>query len=103
MHDESVRQLVNSCLLNHIYFLVTIFTHIIVDKFSLDKLFEAVVDTVLVLNFEGQVVEVVNPLLHIAATLAREQVTDLASEDILKKILLRCFGQLVFHLIEEHI
>ena len=81
MHNQHVRSLGDQGPLAHIHLPLAAAALVVVDDLALDQLLKAIVHAFDVFHCEGQVVEVLEPILHLATLAAHELAAGLTSED----------------------
>jgi hypothetical protein len=101
--DQSIWQLLDCDLLLKLDSFVTISTLVVTDCLSLHELFETVLERTLVLNFNREVVEEFDVLSNFSTVFALHQGVCLASENVLKKVLLTCGLKPIFESIKHYV
>lgn len=103
VHNQHVWSLGDQGPLAHIHLPLAAAALVVVDDLALDQLLKAIVHAFDVLHCEGQVVEVLEPILHLAALAAHELAAGLTPEDGMQEMLLGGAFESILNSIEYHV
>lgn len=103
MDDEGVGQLLDRHALSKLNSLVAALALIIADYFSGNIFLQAFVQSLLIFDFQGEIVKIFDVLLQISTILASHDGADLTPKNILKKILLTCIFKELFKSIKAKV
>lgn len=103
MQDQSVRKCLQNCLAVHFDTVLARITVVVLDSFTCGQSLKAIENTLLIFDLECQIIEWFCVFPYISATLANHNWAGLSSENILKKVFLRCSPDRVLQTIEYNI
>lgn len=103
MNDENIGQLSETCALSHFWFLLTLFTQEVIDRFTGYKFIQTLIERRQVLYFQWEIVIILEIIAHIATPFACKLLTHSSSKDVREQPLLMALLSNDFKSLKCHI